>query len=44
MATDFSKEIDKAGKVVVQHSVLAKTVNVWELMMVMIGLRTCGSE
>ena len=46
MATDFSKEIGKAGRVVVKPSILRKAVNVnvWKLMMVMIGLRSYGSE
>ena len=44
MATDFSIEIGKAGKVVVLPSMLRKNVNVWKLMMVMIELRANGSE
>ena len=44
MATDFSIEIGKAGKVVVLPSMLRKNVNVWKLVMVMIGWRDYGSE
>jgi len=44
MATDFSKEIGRAGKAVVKPSTLRKNVNVWKLIMVVIGLRAYGSE
>ena len=41
---NFSKEIGKAGKAVLQPSMLRKSMNVLKLMMVMIGLRAYGSE
>ena len=44
MATDFPKETGKAAKTVVLPSTLRKTVNVWKLMLVMIGWRAYGSE
>ena len=44
MATDFSKKVDKEGKAMVYPSMLRKNVNVWKLMMVMIGWRAYGSE
>lgn len=40
---DFSKEIGKARKAV-YPSMLRKNVNVWILMMVMIGLSSYGSK
>ena len=44
MATNFSKEIGKAGKAVVYPSMLRKNVNVWKLMMVMIEGELMGQN
>ena len=44
MATDFSKEIGKAGKAVVLPSMLRKNVDICKVMMVLIGLKAHGSE